>query len=317
MPGGLYAADWMLPTDDGSPISSFLKTRASLKRFKLMDQFKQRDKMNLYSGPKSGYGPAMLNPVTPITQQTQVPLPGTGNFMNRNAVPPTSAVPPVPLETRGAPDPMEAMAKQLMDQGLSEDEIRRRIASAGSYLTAGTVASAAPVLMQSSAYDIPKQDDTFWDKSIRKTPSSIVDSQRAAIDRNTRSSQESVLDRGGPLNMVSNVVNTIANRGTEAQSALALDTAKMDIGLENDFLARKQQSLDRNNANIAVQGNEVRNNENTRLSNLGALTTNYANQRADLANNENQLLDRNRVLKSSQAMQLLQMQMLRDMMNRR
>ena len=218
------------------------------------------------------------------------------------------------LEARGGPGDPANPDMTGMFRGVSDAEINRRIGESRSNLGKGTLTGLLSTLLQSSRTDVPKQDDRFLDRMVRKTPQYLVDAQNAEVDRTTNSAIGNVL-ANNPINRASNAVNAIVAQGVEGKNRVAIAQGQQDIGLENTYLGAKQQSLNQYNANTAQAQNMTRDSENTRIGNLGALGTNYFNQVQDSINNMNMLKDRNEILKSNNYMQMQQWRALMKRMN--
>lgn len=203
-----------------------------------------------------------------------------------------------------------------MFNGISDDEVNRRVMEARRNLGAGTLSSLFTTMLQSSGVKTPPRDDTYIDKMIRKTPQYVVDSQNAEVDRTTGAAINNVLSNN-PLNRSTNAVNAIVAQGVQGKNQVAERRGQTDIGLENQYLGAKQNSLDRFNANTAQAENQMIDSENTRLGNIGGLATNYFNQVQDSVNNMNYLKDQNEVMKSNNYMQTLQYRNLLRMLEQR
>lgn len=247
-----------------------------------------------------------------------------GRYMNSDPLP-TSGINPVSsigalggsggLEQRGTPVPsVDDPDMTGMYQGVSDDEINRRIQESRGNLGKGTLTGLLSTLLQSSRTDVPKQDDRFLDRMVRKTPQHIVDAQNAEVDRTTNAAIGNVLSNN-PINRAANAVNAIVAQGVEGKNRVAIAQGQQDIGLENAYLGAKQQSLNQYNANTAQAQNMTRDSENTRIGNLGALGTNYFNQVQDSINNMNMLKDRDAIMKSQNYMQMQQWKALMKRIN--
>lgn len=245
-------------------------------------------------------------------------------YMNVNPLP-TSGINPVSsigtlggasgaLETRDVPGVGDATDMTGMFQGTSDAEINRRIGESRSNLGKGTLTGLLSTLLQSSRTDVPKQDDRFLDRMVRKTPQHLIDAQNAEVDRTTNAAIGNVLSNN-PINRSANAVNAIVAQGVEGKNRVAIAQGQQDIGLENAYLGAKQQSLNQYNANTAQAQNMTRDSENTRIGNIGALGTNYFNQVQDSINNMNMLKDRNEIIKSQNYMQQQQWRALMKRMN--
>lgn len=239
----------------------------------------------------------LSNPLTQVGPQenmVQEPSPFSG-YSTKGPVGSTS------LEQRDRP------GIDIPDIGVDEKTIGSRISQGKANLGMGTLAGLVPTLLASSKTVVPQRDDQYIDQMAKEVPDYIKNSQNASIDANTRSAIESVLSQG-PLNRVSNTVAAISANGINAKSNLAEQNAGMDISLKNDYLQKKQGSLDQFNANVAGAKNQTIDSENTRLSNIGALGTNYFNESQNLINSGNRSLDQAKVLRSNQAMMKFQLE---------
>lgn len=200
-----------------------------------------------------------------------------------------------------------SMDFDIPDIGVDEKTIAGRIGQGKGNLAKGTLAGLIPTLLSSSKSVVPEQNDKYIDQMAKEVPDYIKNAQNASIDANTRSAIESVLSQG-PLNRSANTIAAISANGVNAKSDIAMQQAGTDISLQNDYLQKKQGSLDQFNYNVAGAKNQTIDSENTRLSNIGALGTNYFNESQNLINSGNKSLDQAKMMRSNQAMMKFQLQ---------
>lgn len=173
-----------------------------------------------------------------------------------------------------------------------------RIAQARLNLGGSSLFSLLGILGQNSQENAPMQDDTFIDRSIRAVPQSIKDAQSYDIDKSLRSSTAGIL-ANTPLNRAANTLSALNANAVNAKSRLGVQNAQTDIGLENNYLAKKDASLNRYNKNIADTLNRIRTNRNAQLNAAAGIGTNYFNEIQKAQNRVNAFEDQQSLSSSS------------------
>lgn len=177
---------------------------------------------------------------------------------------------------------------------LDRESLDARIAQARQNLGIGSLFGLLGVLGQNTNESIPAYNDRFIDSRIKEVPQYLKDQAAYDIDKTLRTTTNGILSTLAP-NRAANILAVANANALGAKSRLAVDNARQDIALKNQYYDLKNASLNKYNNSVADRLNRIRNNRNQQIAGVGALGTNYYNELQKSINRVNALKDQNYV----------------------